>query len=78
MAPGLPMFGDPTNHEDETSMFNNFRLYATGFLIIIFVVCAIGVKFVQIFGPISLACVFLSILAVFAGAFVASPENSPR
>lgn len=77
MAPGLPQFGDPTNHEDESSMFNNFRLYATGFLIVVFLICALGVKFVQIFGPVSLACVFLSILAVFAGAFTSHEDNSP-
>lgn len=76
MAPGLPQFGDPGSHHDE-SEFHNYRLYATGFLLILFVVCSLGVRFVQFFAPISLACVILSILAVFIGGFTANVSNSP-
>lgn len=58
-------------------MFNNFRIYGTVFLIIVFLVCAIGVKFVQFFAPVSLAAVLLSIIAIVIGAVVAKPSNSP-
>lgn len=77
MAPGLPQFGDPSSHHDNDE-FNNFRVYATGFLLILFLVCALGVRFVQFFAPISLACVILSILAVFIGAFTANTTNGPK
>lgn len=76
IAPGLPQFGDP-HHHDEAAMFNNFRIYATGLLIIEIIIVALGVKFVQCFAPISLACVIVSIISVYVGAFVASPERSP-
>ncbi|KFD56271.1 hypothetical protein M513_02726 [Trichuris suis] len=68
MAPDLPKFG--TNDVTDPQMFNNFRLYGTAFLILIFVVCCFGVKFVQFFAPISLAFVILSIIGVYIGAFV--------
>lgn len=75
MAPGLPQFG-PIH--DEQAMFNNFRLYGTAFLLIVFAVCAGGVRLVQLFGPISLTAVMLSILAVFVGSFTANPEHGPK
>uniref|UniRef100_A0A5S6Q8T5 Solute carrier family 12 member 6 n=1 Tax=Trichuris muris TaxID=70415 RepID=A0A5S6Q8T5_TRIMR len=68
MAPDLPKFG--TSDVTDPQMFNNFRLYGTAFLILIFIICCFGVKFVQFFAPVSLACVILSIIGVYIGAFV--------
>ncbi|OZC07729.1 amino acid permease [Onchocerca flexuosa] len=48
-------------------MSNNYRIYGTIILLLIFVVVALGVRFVQYFAPISLVCVLISILAIFAG-----------
>jgi hypothetical protein len=48
-------------------MTNNYRIYGTALLLIELVIVALGVKFVQLLAPVSLACVILSILACFAG-----------
>lgn len=59
-------------------MFNNFRVYASVLLLLVFGAVALGVRFVQMFAPVSLVCVLISVLAVFAGAFSANPSNSPQ
>uniref|UniRef100_A0A915Q144 Solute carrier family 12 member 6 n=1 Tax=Setaria digitata TaxID=48799 RepID=A0A915Q144_9BILA len=48
-------------------MSNNYRVYGTVILLLIFAVVALGVRFVQFFAPISLICVLISITAIFAG-----------
>lgn len=76
MAPGLPQFGEPGEY-NEADMFNNFRVYGTVFVLIEFVICLIGIKLIQIVGPLSLACVVLAILSIFAGGITSRPYNSP-
>ncbi|XP_053620979.1 solute carrier family 12 member 4 isoform X3 [Plodia interpunctella] len=68
MAPSLSIFGDFT--KDPEAMYNNFRVYGTGLLIVMGMVVFVGVKFVNKFATIALACVILSISAVYAGIFV--------
>ncbi|XP_073999201.1 solute carrier family 12 member kcc isoform X3 [Rhodnius prolixus] len=68
MAPGLSIFGDFT--KDVEIMYNNFRVYGTGLLMVMGTIVFIGVKFVNKFAGVALACVILSILAVYAGIFV--------
>ncbi|VDP18303.1 unnamed protein product [Soboliphyme baturini] len=77
VAPSLPQVG---NAEQRTAadMINNFRIYGTLILLLVFAFCAMGVRFVQFFAPISLSCVIMSILAIWAGAFAADYERSPR
>uniref|UniRef100_A0A5S6QAR5 Amino acid permease/ SLC12A domain-containing protein n=1 Tax=Trichuris muris TaxID=70415 RepID=A0A5S6QAR5_TRIMR len=77
LAPSLPQFGDPTARR-ETDVFNNFRAYASGLLLIEFCIVALGVTFVQFFAPVSLACVVMSILSIYIGAFVTSDAASPE
>ncbi|KRX88912.1 Solute carrier family 12 member 5 [Trichinella pseudospiralis] len=77
LAPSLPRFGSATEF-NEVDMFNNFRVYATALLLIEFCIVALGVKFVQFFAPISLACVVISIFSVYIGAFLSSAESSPH
>ncbi|KRX88909.1 Solute carrier family 12 member 5 [Trichinella pseudospiralis] len=77
LAPSLPRFGSATEF-NEVDMFNNFRVYATALLLIEFCIVALGVKFVQFFAPISLACVVISIFSVYIGAFLSSAESSPQ
>ncbi|KAL1236898.1 Solute carrier family 12 member, partial [Trichinella pseudospiralis] len=43
-----------------------------------FCIVALGVKFVQFFAPISLACVVISIFSVYIGAFLSNAESSPQ
>ncbi|XP_011874240.1 PREDICTED: solute carrier family 12 member 7 isoform X1 [Vollenhovia emeryi] len=68
MAPGLSIFGDFT--KDANIMYNNFRVYGTILLIIMGTIVFVGVKFVNKFATVALACVILSIIAVYVGLFV--------
>jgi potassium/chloride transporter 4/5/6 len=68
MAPSLSIFGDFT--KDANIMYNNFRVYGTGLLMIMGLIVFVGVKFVNKFATVALACVLLSILAVYVGIFV--------
>ncbi|XP_076261181.1 solute carrier family 12 member kcc isoform X1 [Rhynchophorus ferrugineus] len=66
MAPSLTLFGEIS---DDAVKFNNFRVYGTGLLIVMGLIVFVGVKFVNKFATIALACVLLSILAVYIGVF---------
>ena len=65
MAPGMSLFGDFT--KDPNIMYNNFRVYGTILLWILGLIVFVGVKFVNKFGAVALACVLVSILAVYIG-----------
>ncbi|XP_077977360.1 solute carrier family 12 member 4-like [Glandiceps talaboti] len=73
MAPSIAI-GDVTHH---SNLINNFRLYGTILLLIVALIVAIGVKFVQMFAPVSLTCVIISIIAIYVGAFTATASRSP-
>ncbi|XP_018363501.1 PREDICTED: solute carrier family 12 member 4 isoform X3 [Trachymyrmex cornetzi] len=68
MAPSLSIFGDFT--KDASIMYNNFRVYGSVLLMIMGTIVFVGVKFVNKFATVALACVILSILAVYVGLFV--------
>lgn len=68
MAPTLSIFGDFT--KDVNIMYNNFRVYGTGLLLIMGTIVYLGVKFVNRFASVALACVIMSIIAVYAGIAV--------
>ncbi|XP_043515208.1 solute carrier family 12 member 4 isoform X2 [Frieseomelitta varia] len=67
MAPSLSIFGDFT--KDPNIMYNNFRVYGTGLLMVMGTIVFVGVKFVNKFASVALACVILSIVAVYVGLF---------
>ncbi|XP_076233793.1 solute carrier family 12 member kcc isoform X2 [Calliopsis andreniformis] len=67
MAPSLSIFGDFT--KDPNIMYNNFRVYGTGLLMIMGTIVFVGVKFVNKFATVALACVIFSIIAVYVGLF---------
>uniref|UniRef100_A0A182WF93 SLC12A transporter C-terminal domain-containing protein n=1 Tax=Anopheles minimus TaxID=112268 RepID=A0A182WF93_9DIPT len=67
MAPWLSIFGDFT--KDASAMYNNFRVYGTGLLCVMGLIVYVGVKFVNKFATVALACVIFSIIAVYAGIF---------
>ena len=67
MAPSLSIFGDFT--KDVEIMYNNFRVYGTALLVVMGTIVFIGVKFVNKFAGVALACVILSIVAVYVGIF---------
>ncbi|XP_019760513.2 solute carrier family 12 member 6 isoform X2 [Dendroctonus ponderosae] len=66
MAPKLTLFGDIN---DDFVKFNNFRIYGTCLLAIMGLIVYAGVKFVNKFATIALACVIFSIIAVYVGIF---------
>lgn len=68
MAPWVSIFGDFT--KDANIMYNNFRVYGTILLMIMGTIVFVGVKFVNKFATVALACVLLSIAAVYAGIFI--------
>ncbi|XP_020289564.1 solute carrier family 12 member 6 isoform X5 [Pseudomyrmex gracilis] len=68
MAPSLSIFGDFT--KDASIMYNNFRVYGTVLLMIMGTIVFVGVKFVNKFATVALACVIFSIIAVYVGLFV--------
>ncbi|XP_025405084.1 solute carrier family 12 member 4 isoform X3 [Sipha flava] len=67
MAPSLSIFGDFT--KDSGVMYNNFRVYGTILLMVMSSIVYVGVKFVNKFASVALACVLLSILSVYVGIF---------
>lgn len=67
MAPNISIFD---LSKDPNAMYNNFRVYGTGLLMVMGTIVFIGVKFVNKFATIALACVIFSILAVYVGIFV--------
>ncbi|XP_017090303.1 solute carrier family 12 member 4 isoform X8 [Drosophila bipectinata] len=67
MAPWASIFGDFT--KDAEAMYNNFRVYGTILLIFMGLIVFVGVKFVNKFATVALACVILSIIAVYVGIF---------
>ena len=71
IAPELAVFGDV--HHDP---WNNFRLYGTVIMLVLTLIVAVGVKFVQMFAPISLACVIISFLSIIIGACLATAEST--
>lgn len=67
MAPWLSIFGDFT--KDADAMYNNFRVYGTGLLMVMGCIVYLGVKFVNKFATVALLCVIFSIIAVYTGIF---------
>ncbi|XP_039954921.1 solute carrier family 12 member 6 isoform X1 [Bactrocera neohumeralis] len=67
MAPWASIFGDFT--KDPDAMYNNFRVYGTLLLLIMGLIVFLGVKFVNKFAAVALACVIFSIIAVYIGIF---------
>lgn len=60
-------------------MLNNMRVYGTAFLVLLVLVVFIGVRYVNKFASLFLACVIVSILAIYAGAIKSSfvPPHFP-
>lgn len=67
MAPSISLFGDFT--KDAEAMYNNFRVYGTCLLVVMGTIVFVGVKFVNKFAAVALACVIMSIVAVYTGIF---------
>ncbi|XP_036126087.1 solute carrier family 12 member 6 isoform X6 [Molossus molossus] len=65
--------------KESAAMLNNMRVYGTAFLVLMVLVVFIGVRYVNKFASLFLACVIVSILAIYAGAIKSSfaPPHFP-
>lgn len=65
--------------EAEAAMLNNMRVYGSIVLTLMSLVVFVGVKYVNKLALVFLACVILSILAVYAGVIKSSfdPPDFP-
>ncbi|KAM5192403.1 solute carrier family 12 member 6 isoform 1-T1 [Mantella aurantiaca] len=68
IAPGAVIFKGEGAVENSAAMLNNMRVYGTIFLILMSVIVFVGVRYVNKLASLFLACVVLSILAIYAGA----------
>lgn len=73
MTSYLTLFGDIA---DDEVKYNNFRVYGSILLCIMGMIVFVGVKFVNKFASVALACVIFSIIAVYAGIFVNIDGNN--
>ena len=64
----MSLFGDDIS--DDFIKFNNFRVYGTVLLMFMGTIVFFGVKFVNKFAGVALACVLLTILSIYVGIAV--------
>ena len=64
----MSLFGpDLTN---DWTKFNNFRLYGSFLVVIMGTIVFLGVKFVNKFASVAIACVLLTIFSIYVGIVV--------
>ena len=66
VGPQMSIFG-PDITQDWIK-FNNFRVYGSALLVIMGSIVFVGVKFVNKFASVALACVLLTIFSIYIGA----------
>jgi potassium/chloride transporter 4/5/6 len=76
----MSLFGDVNSGGGATSAFmlNNMRVYGSILLILMGLVVFIGVKYVNKCASLFLACVIVSILAIYVGFFTAQARELPK
>lgn len=73
VGPPMSLFGPDI--DTPSVKFNNFRVYGTIFLIVMGTIVFFGVKFVNKFAAVALACVLLTIFSIYVGIFVNANGN---
>ncbi|XP_058848845.1 solute carrier family 12 member 4-like isoform X3 [Acipenser ruthenus] len=68
IVPQAAIFHSSDVNDMDSAMLNNMRVYGTLFLSFMAVVVFVGVKYVNKFASLFLACVIISILSIYAGA----------
>ena len=76
----MSLFGDvqSTDGSVSTAMLNNMRVYGTMFVVLLGSLVFVGVKYVNKCASIFLACVLLSIVAIFIGFFSVHTQDVPK
>ncbi|XP_020026715.2 solute carrier family 12 member 4 isoform X1 [Castor canadensis] len=67
IAPPAAIFHPSGTHDMSSATLNNMRVYGTIFLTLMTLVVFVGVKYVNKFASLFLACVIISILSIYAG-----------
>ncbi|XP_034039041.1 solute carrier family 12 member 7-like isoform X2 [Thalassophryne amazonica] len=67
IVPTAGLFEAESKEEEAAAVLNNMRVYGTCCLVLMALVVFVGVKYVNKLALVFLACVFLSILATYAG-----------
>lgn len=66
--PQAAIFHATDVHAENSAMLNNMRVYGSICLSLMAVVVFVGVKYVNKFASLFLACVIISIVSIYAGA----------
>ncbi|KAF7235634.1 Solute carrier family 12 member 6 [Varanus komodoensis] len=79
IAPEAAIFYSEDPLKESAAMLNNMRVYGSAFLVLMVLVVFVGVRYVNKFASLFLACVIVSILAIYAGAIKSSfaPPDFP-
>uniref|UniRef100_A0A452H988 Uncharacterized protein n=1 Tax=Gopherus agassizii TaxID=38772 RepID=A0A452H988_9SAUR len=72
IAPEAAIFRSTDALKESAAMLNNMRVYGSAFLVLMVLVVFVGVRYVNKFASLFLACVIVSILAIYAGAIKSS------
>uniref|UniRef100_A0A8C6Z184 Amino acid permease/ SLC12A domain-containing protein n=1 Tax=Nothoprocta perdicaria TaxID=30464 RepID=A0A8C6Z184_NOTPE len=67
ISPSAAIFKDEEDGEETAAMLNNMRVYGTCIIALMAIVVFVGVKYVNKLALVFLACVILSIIAIYAG-----------
>ncbi|XP_027531723.1 solute carrier family 12 member 7-like isoform X2 [Neopelma chrysocephalum] len=67
ISPSAAIFKAEEGGEETEAMLNNMRVYGTCIIILMAIVVFVGVKYVNKLALVFLACVILSIIAIYAG-----------
>ncbi|KFW72971.1 Solute carrier family 12 member 7, partial [Pygoscelis adeliae] len=67
ISPSAAIFKAQEAGEETEAMLNNMRIYGTCIIILMAIVVFVGVKYVNKLALVFLACVILSIIAIYAG-----------
>ncbi|XP_043565992.1 solute carrier family 12 member 5-like [Chiloscyllium plagiosum] len=79
ILPSMAIFHAEEASQEAAAMLNNMRVYGTCVLTFMALVVFVGVKYVNKFALVFLACVILSILSIYAGVIKSAidPPNFP-
>ncbi|XP_016850873.1 solute carrier family 12 member 6 isoform X1 [Anolis carolinensis] len=79
ITPEAAIFHSEDPLKEPAALLNNMRVYGSAFLVLMVLVVFVGVRYVNKFASLFLACVIVSILAIYAGAIKSSfaPPNFP-
>uniref|UniRef100_A0A8D0H9S7 Solute carrier family 12 member 6 n=1 Tax=Sphenodon punctatus TaxID=8508 RepID=A0A8D0H9S7_SPHPU len=72
IAPEAAIFHSDDALKGSAATLNNMRVYGSAFLLVMVLVVFVGVRYVNKFASLFLACVIVSILAIYAGAIKSS------